>query len=99
MKLPIDVIPGTRPPRFRWRQTVTSPAGGTQTVEHEGMLPPALEGAIAELVAVAKTLVSQCDKLEEINVGFAARIAAQSELLSKRAETTTTEPRVVTKKK
>ena len=61
MTLPIDLIPGTRPPRFRWRQTVTTPAGD-RVVNYEGVLPPAAEEAVAQLIALAKTQARRLDE-------------------------------------
>lgn len=54
-QLPIDVVPGTNPPRFRWQQTVSTPVG-KQTVDHEGNLSPTVEGAVARLIALARQL-------------------------------------------
>ncbi len=49
MKLPIDVVPGTNPPKFRWGQSVNTPSG-KRMVEYEGPLPPSVEEAVVELV-------------------------------------------------
>lgn len=62
MKLPIDVIPGTNPPKFRWNQTVDSIAG-VRTVQHEGTLPPIVENAVVLLIGVAKHTAIERDKL------------------------------------
>lgn len=53
MELPIDVVPGTVPPRFKWKQGISTPAG-TQVVEHESSLPPTVEGAVLSLIEFAK---------------------------------------------
>ncbi len=54
MNLPIDVIPNSNPPRFRWRQIVPTPAG-TKSVEYNGaQLPPSVEGAVIQLIELAK---------------------------------------------
>ena len=53
MNLPIDVVPDTRPPRFRWRQTVGTPVG-PHVADCEGSLPPSVEGAVADLITLAK---------------------------------------------
>lgn len=97
--LPIDVIPNTNPPRFRWRQTVQTPTG-LRTVENEGILPPSVEGAVLVLITLAKRqqkeadglaeqvadLAAEVGVLREQNNGYATRIAAQSEALSEKAE-------------
>ena len=64
MNLPIDLIREATPPRFRWRQVVTNPAGGSQVVEHEGMLPPNIEGAVAALIGLAKQLAWENEELK-----------------------------------
>ena len=53
MTIPIDLISNSRPPRFRWRQTVTSPAGD-RVITHEGTLPAAVEDAVAALIIIAR---------------------------------------------
>lgn len=62
MGLPIDLIPGTSPPRFRWRQTLTTPIG-TRVVDHEGRLPLILEGAVLELIGIAKQRAKELKSL------------------------------------
>ena len=49
MNLPIDVVPRTDPPIFRWRHTV-----GATVQECEGLLPAGVEQAVVDLVQVAK---------------------------------------------
>ena len=78
MNLPIDVISNTAPPRFRWRQRVGTPAGMV-VQNNEGMLPPSVEEAVLKLIEFTK-------ELQRINVELVERIAAQSELLSRKAE-------------
>lgn len=58
--LPIDVVPGTDLPRFRWRQVLGTPIG-QRVVDHEGPLPPSVEGAVAALVALARRLEGERD--------------------------------------
>ena len=121
MNLPIDVIPGTSPPRFKWSQVVETP-NGRQVIEHEGVILPSVEVAIAQLIGTAKKLqefkdwihnyldnkhvptvppdaAGEClvsdrlewvfmelEKYKKLNEGMAERIAAQSETLSKKVE-------------
>lgn len=66
MILPIDVVPNTRPPRFRWRQRVKTLAGD-KVVENEGALPAWVEGAVAELVALAKGLKKRLESAYEVS--------------------------------
>lgn len=91
MKLPIDVIPGTRPVLFRWRQLLDTPIG-LKCINHEGPLSPTVESAVADLIGVAKQLEHEnvilkmhLDEVKQINQGLAERAASQSELLTERA--------------
>ena len=86
MNLPIDVIPGTHPPQFRWTQIVEAFGRPREIVPQEGLLPPSLEGAVAELIAMTKQLMRENAGLQGQVQGMADRIAAQFELLAKRAE-------------
>lgn len=55
--LPIDVVPNTDPPIFRWRQLVSNWGDGqSEWVEHEGTLPPTCERAVVDLIVIAKRL-------------------------------------------
>lgn len=97
--LPIDVVPNTSPPRFRWSQMIQTPTG-PRMIEHEGVLPPSVEGAVLSLITLAKRrqkdndtlhervadLSAEVGVLREQNNGHAARIASQSEALSTAAE-------------
>lgn len=92
MNLPIDIIPGTNPPKFRWRQTVSTP-NGLRVVDHTGNLPPTVEGAVLLLITLARQwsfeLADQKKETEGLHAQLLAatdRIAKQSELLSQRAE-------------
>lgn len=67
MNLPIDLIPNTSPPRFRWRQVINTPVG-KKTVEHEGLLLPSVEGAVEALVMIAKQLEKEVFALTADNV-------------------------------
>jgi hypothetical protein len=55
VKLPIDVIPDTDPPRFRWTQRVDT-LNGPVDQECEGQLPVTVERAVADLIALVKKL-------------------------------------------
>jgi hypothetical protein len=85
MNLPIDIVPNTSPPHFRWRQIVSTPVGD-RMIEHSGPLPPSMEDAVAALIGLAKRLEMENTDLKKQIQGHCDRIAAQSELLSKRAE-------------
>lgn len=53
MALSIEVIQNTRPPQFRWSQTVSTPVGD-KVVHYEGTLPPSIEEAVASLIEEAR---------------------------------------------
>ena len=85
IKLPIDVVPGTNPPVFHWTQLVDT-FNGKQVMEYREALPPNVEVAVQRLVSVAKQLLMENAALRGQVQGHCDRIAAQSELLSKKAE-------------
>lgn len=64
MNLPIDIIENSNPPRFRWRQLVSTPSG-YQTVEHEGGLPPSVEAAVTMLITMVKQQARSIDDLKQ----------------------------------
>ena len=65
MNLPIDVVPSRlpEPPKFRWRQVVTTP-NGPASVECEGPVLPSMEQALVDLIGIAKQLALECEKLK-----------------------------------
>lgn len=64
MKLPIQRVPGTTPPKFRYKQTVDLPAGGTQVVQHEGCVSSSMETALCDLLRIAEQLAAENEKLK-----------------------------------
>lgn len=87
MNLPIDLVPASRPPVFRWRQLVNSPIG-PRSVEHEGQLQASVEDAIISLIGIAKQLSKECAELKGLRVHIAEDHAA---ILNKRIEERTAE--------
>lgn len=83
-RLPIELIPNSQPPRFRWRVRVD--VNGPRSMEMEGPLPSGVDAAVIELLAVVKQLQVENADLRKKLEGFAERIAGQSEILSKHAE-------------
>ena len=65
MNLPIDVIPSRlpAPPKFRWRQTVTT-LNGTASIECTGPVIPSMEQALVDLIKIAKQLAMENDQLK-----------------------------------
>ncbi len=55
-RLPIDVVPGSRPLRFKWRSIVDTP-NGRIAQECEGPLPPSVEQSVELLIGVARQLL------------------------------------------
>ncbi len=85
-RLPIDVVPGTAPPLFYWRKQV-SVLDGVKTIGFgPTMLPSGVGDAVLDLVNAMKRLMEKYAELQKLNEGLAERVAAQSELLSKKAE-------------
>lgn len=62
MQLPIDLIPGTTPPRFRWRRKVDTVVGVVD-VEHEGCMPSSVEDSVVKLLDMTKKLAKDNDEL------------------------------------
>lgn len=85
MDLQIDVVPGSNPPKFRWRQVVEF-QGQRRYIQHEGNLPPSVEVAVVSLINLAKQQDGEIKALRKQVEGHCERIAAQSELLTKKAE-------------
>lgn len=85
IKLPIDVVAGTDPPIFKWQQVVDT-LTGRQVVDHEEALPATVEVAVARLISITKQVLMDNAGLQGQVKGHCDRIAAQSDLLSKRAE-------------
>lgn len=63
-KLSIDVVPGTRPRHFRWKQVIETLAG-ERVVEHEGVLPPAVDDAVLALICLAKYQMKEIENLKK----------------------------------
>ena len=62
--LPIDLMACTSTPRFRWMHRVDTLAGPSNQV-CEGPLPPSVEGAVANLIRMAKDLQRENAELWE----------------------------------
>lgn len=78
MKLPIEPILGSRPQKFKWKQRIDN-----RIIECEGVLPASVEGAITELIALAKytsahlaDLKKDKESLQELLVQAQERIVA-----------------------
>ena len=80
-QLPIDVVPGTVPPKFTWTQIVNDFMGGVREVSQVGGLPVSVERPVADLIALAKRLmrentalrVAQVKRLETTQVAATKR--------------------------
>lgn len=62
-QLPIDVIPGTYPPKFRWEHIINTPVG-TRILSNEATLPPSVENAIVQLITITKQQISTIELLK-----------------------------------
>ena len=67
--LPIELVSNTDPPRFTWQQVVDG-----RTIDHNGLFPPTVEGAVKKLIEMFKNLVTE-------NAALRGKLAVQSELL------------------
>lgn len=80
MKLPIDVIPNTRPVRFRWKTRMDSLIGVVDQ-DMEGSLPATVEKAVADLITLCKRqqqeIVSLKKETEEL---YAQLLEAQKRI-------------------
>lgn len=85
MDLPIDIIPGTDPPRFEWRQIIDTP-NSREVLPMEGMMPPSVEQPLVELIKLTKSLMRERAMLQGQVQGLCDRVAKQSDQLSKNAE-------------
>lgn len=76
MNLPIDMIPGTTPRRFKWRQTVTTPAG-PKVVDFDGTLPTTVEESVMLLIGIAKQQAKEIETLKKRYEGLCEVMAEQ----------------------
>jgi hypothetical protein len=79
VRLPIDVVAGTDPPIFRWRQTVDTPSG-RQVVDHEGSLGVVVEVAVVRIISIAKQLLHDNAVLRGEVDGLCKRLEAVSHI-------------------
>lgn len=94
MNLPIDIVPNTNPPKFKWRNAVHT-MNGTATQDCEGMLPPSCERAVEDLISVTKQALKDNAMLR----GQVEAMTKKNEPIPQRiAETLTTAPAPIKKK-
>ena len=75
MNPPIERISGTNPPRFRWRQKLSTPFGD-RVIDHEGMLAPTVEGALVEMIELVRRQAQEIVGLHRVNGELTDRVAA-----------------------
>lgn len=85
MKLPIDVIPNTNPPRFKWWQ-VFDATGTPRSVVCEGVVHPAIEKALLELIELVKTQDKRMNSEDGI-LSVLAAASKRNEVLQQRIAT------------
>lgn len=78
MDLPIDLIPNTHPPRFRWKHTVVTPIG-QKTVECTGIMLPGVEESLITLITMAKKQAGEIAVLKQQIEGLHAQVVAGTE--------------------
>jgi hypothetical protein len=86
-QLPIEQVPHSNPPRFRWKYVADTP-NGKMVVDQEGALPPSMEVAMQRMISITKQLLLENAALH----GKIKAMEAQTELLESEtvAGTTTT---------
>lgn len=52
--LPIEIVHGTDPPRFYWKQTVDG-----RIIEHSGVVPSSMEDELVKLIRMARNLTKE----------------------------------------
>lgn len=57
MDLPIEIVPNSRPIKFRWKEVIDSP-DGRRVVNLEGTVPPGMAIAIERLISIATHLIA-----------------------------------------
>ena len=102
LKLPIDVVPGSSPPIFRWKHVVHTP-WGMSVQDCESSLPPSCEQAVADLIALVKRLqmentalrlqVDGMDKLIEGAAKDVARVTSSDNAVPMPTSTDTSKPK------
>lgn len=91
MKLPIEVIPNTDPPQFRWQRTLDT-LDGEREATHEGTVPCHLEAALVELIEVAHKLQRVNDRLDRENQGIHAQLIKCQERVAELSKPATVNP-------
>lgn len=96
MKLPIEIVKYnlSRVTRLRWCQNIDG-----RDIPCEGVAPPAMESAIVELINMAEQQQKEIARLRKQISGLCDRVAAQSELLTKKAEVKEEKPQPAKKGK
>lgn len=77
MNLPIELVPNTSPPVFRWRQLVET-LGGKQVIEHQEAVSPTMEVALVRLISAANQLAMENAALRGQVDGLVERSEARS---------------------
>lgn len=64
-QLPIDMVPGTKPPKFVWSQAISDLSGNPRRIECSGELPQSIETPVVDLIRLAKQLLRDNAGLQE----------------------------------
>lgn len=78
--LPIDEIPNSCPPQFRWRQSVNTSDGHVVMTMEGGMLTVGQEAAVRQLIEMYKFSAYECAKLKKENAELRGKMMEQSNL-------------------
>lgn len=93
MNLPIDTVPNTNPPQFRWRQVVNTPIGD-KTVDHVGSLPPQCEVAVGSLIGIAKQAIHTGELLRKERDGMREEVVALKAIIARQLDELEAVPKV-----
>lgn len=64
MNLPIEIIPNTNPPQFKWKQVVNT-INGTAEQECSGLLPPSIDNVVKQLLFICKSTIKDNIQLQK----------------------------------
>lgn len=83
--LPIELVPNSRPPRFKWKRVVDTPTG-KQTVDMEGCVQSSMEDALVDLITAYHRTRKRMHDPKDGALALVVRQQTEIELLKKQIE-------------
>lgn len=74
-QLPVELVPGTFPRRFRWKCRTDS-LEGMRVQNCEGIVTPSMEQALADLIALCRGQALQIERLQKDLVFLKGKVDA-----------------------